>query len=308
MKVSVIIAAFNAERTVGAAVNSALTQTLTDLEVLVVDDGSGDDTAAVVEACARDDVRVKLIRHPSTCGVSVARNSAIAQARGEWLAVLDADDAFEPNRLTTLIDDAERRDLDIIIDNLQRVDASTGELLGLAFPSDWMATPNPVPLSFIMEHDFPGRHPIGIGYCKPIFRAEVLRDRAGGYTEGIHCGEDVLALQTAMFAGARVGVHPGAFYIYHVNPRSLSSRVGAYPDVSRVNRRIRGLDRRCGGSMRTLLNQRQAAIDYDGFVKAAKQRRWGELAYFLSSVPKGRLVRGLSRAALKRLGFPVVIS
>jgi hypothetical protein len=175
---------------------------------------------------------------------------------------------------------------------------------GPAFPDAWMTGEAPLPLGFLMENEFPGRHLFGFGYCKPVIRAEALRDRIGGYAEGLHCGEDVLLLQTALFSGAIVGTVPGAHYRYRVNRASLSTRPGAYPDVSRVNKRIRQMDAERGGTLAELLAERQAAIEYDGFVWAAKRGRWCELAYFLREVPKRRLVAGLWRALAKRAGFP----
>src|SRR5689334_2996184 len=86
--VSVIIAAFNAAAHIEETCRSALSQTHTALEVIVVDDGSTDDTAAIVERIARTDSRVRLFRQVNR-GVAAARNAAIAEAQGEFIAPLD---------------------------------------------------------------------------------------------------------------------------------------------------------------------------------------------------------------------------
>lgn len=126
VRASVIMAARNVERTVGRAILSATAQSLREIEVIVVDDGSSDATASIVASLAQADPRIRLIRHPRSLGVSAARNAAVAEAQGEWLAVLDADDWFAPDRLATLVQSGEERDLDAVIDNLQRVDSSNG--------------------------------------------------------------------------------------------------------------------------------------------------------------------------------------
>jgi glycosyltransferase involved in cell wall biosynthesis len=95
-EISVIIPAYNASRTVAATVDSVLGQTFGDLELLVIDDGSKDDTAEVVDA--RDDPRVKCIRTDNG-GVSVARNRGLDLAKAPYVAFLDADDAWEPTKL-----------------------------------------------------------------------------------------------------------------------------------------------------------------------------------------------------------------
>jgi glycosyltransferase involved in cell wall biosynthesis len=96
--VSVIIPAYNAERYVRSALNSALAQTYQQLEVLVVDDGSSDGTAAIVAAVAARDGRVQLWRQ-SNRGVAAARNCALARAKGTLIAPLDADDLWHPEKL-----------------------------------------------------------------------------------------------------------------------------------------------------------------------------------------------------------------
>jgi GT2 family glycosyltransferase len=95
--VSVIIPAYNAARFVGNAIESALGQTVPPLEVIVIDDGSGDGTAEVV---ARFPAPVRLVRQ-SNGGPAAARNHGARVATGEWLALLDADDRWLPHKLET---------------------------------------------------------------------------------------------------------------------------------------------------------------------------------------------------------------
>ncbi|MFD1720154.1 glycosyltransferase family 2 protein [Amnibacterium endophyticum] len=99
MSVSVVVPAYDSCETVEAAIRSALNQTVPPLEVLVVDDASSDATAAVVERIARDEPAVRLVRLPANAGVSAARNTGIGLARGRWIALLDADDVWLPDKL-----------------------------------------------------------------------------------------------------------------------------------------------------------------------------------------------------------------
>ena len=96
--ISVITPAFNSEKFIEATVRSALNQTYANLEVLVTDDGSTDRTAEIVQRIAAADPRVKYFRQ-ANAGQSAARNTAIAAARGEYVAFLDADDLFLPVKL-----------------------------------------------------------------------------------------------------------------------------------------------------------------------------------------------------------------
>lgn len=94
--VSVIIPAYNAEKFLGETVRSVLSQTFSDFEIIICDDGSTDKTAEVAKSFG--DERVKYI-HQKNAGVSVARNNGAANSTGRYLAFLDADDLFDPDNL-----------------------------------------------------------------------------------------------------------------------------------------------------------------------------------------------------------------
>lgn len=96
--VSVIIPARDAAPFIGAAIESACRQTYENIEVLVVDDGSEDRTAAIVRAMALQDRRIRLFRQLRT-GVGAARNRGIVESRGEYIAPLDADDVWFPRKI-----------------------------------------------------------------------------------------------------------------------------------------------------------------------------------------------------------------
>lgn len=100
-RVSVIVPAYNVSQYVGDTLNSLLRQDFTDFEVIVVDDGSTDETVKQVERF--DDPRVRLIRHTSNSGLASARNTGMAHAQGEFIALLDADDIAAPDRLSAQV-------------------------------------------------------------------------------------------------------------------------------------------------------------------------------------------------------------
>jgi glycosyltransferase involved in cell wall biosynthesis len=95
-RVSVVIPTYNRARTVGACIESALTQSFTDLEVIVVDDGSSDDTGSALQQTFGDRIRYYF---QANQGASVARNRGVEEARGEWIAFLDSDDLWETDKL-----------------------------------------------------------------------------------------------------------------------------------------------------------------------------------------------------------------
>ena len=94
--VSVIMSMRNGASTVGAAVRSVLQQTLTDFELIVIDNGSSDQGGAIVAGF--DDARIRLFREESTSVFAVRLNQAVLLARGEFIARMDADDICFPER------------------------------------------------------------------------------------------------------------------------------------------------------------------------------------------------------------------
>ena len=97
-RVSFYLSAFNAARWLRRAIDSMLTQTFRDIEVILVDDGSDDDTPAIMQAAAETDKRIRVAIRPHE-GTSAACNYGVAMARGEYIARLDADDIALPDRV-----------------------------------------------------------------------------------------------------------------------------------------------------------------------------------------------------------------
>lgn len=97
--ISVVIPTYRRSHIVGAAIDCALAQTHRELEVLIVDDGSPDDTEAVVRRYADRDARVRYVRHATNKGLPAARNTGIHAARGRYIAFLDDDDRWHPRKL-----------------------------------------------------------------------------------------------------------------------------------------------------------------------------------------------------------------
>jgi glycosyltransferase involved in cell wall biosynthesis len=97
--VSVVIPAFNAEETLSQAVNSVIHGTYQDFEILIADDASTDSTYEVAQTSANTDNRIRCFRNEHSMGVSKTRNELINNSQGKYVAFLDSDDTWEPNKL-----------------------------------------------------------------------------------------------------------------------------------------------------------------------------------------------------------------
>jgi O-antigen biosynthesis protein len=107
--ISIVLPTFNRASMVGRSIRSALGQTRGDFEILVVDDASTDDTEAAVAAIG--DSRIRYLRHARNAGACAARNTGIGEARGDYIAFLDSDDEWAPEKLELQVEALERSDL-----------------------------------------------------------------------------------------------------------------------------------------------------------------------------------------------------
>lgn len=112
-RVSIIIPAHNVEKVLPRCLDSILGQSIPDWEALVVDDGSTDATAAVLDRYAAQDARIQAIHQPNQ-GVSTARNNAMEQATGEYVLFVDGDDFIHPQTLEICLNLAERDRSDLV--------------------------------------------------------------------------------------------------------------------------------------------------------------------------------------------------
>lgn len=228
--VSVVMAAFNAERTIEDAIRSVLAQTCTSFELLIYDDGSSDGTAQVVEAF--EDSRIRLLNGVANGGPGPARDRAIACACGTWITFLDADDQYVPSRLETLLRAAIAYPDDIVADAIMDChDTPSGLIpwhvvwdvrhLGLADASIRILTFE----QFLNE----SRQLI-----QPFLRRQLAISLNATHGEKMN-GEDVFFLLPFFAHGCVIRYVPQPMYLYRMTPGSLSTR---NPDRFRIYREV----------------------------------------------------------------------
>lgn len=132
--VSVIIPTYNRAHLIGASIQSVLNQTYQDFELIVVDDGSTDNTEAVVKSFK--DPRIHYIRHKENRGGSAARNTGIKSARGEYIAFLDSDDEWFPTKMEKQMEifDNGPKDLGVVYCGTFYLDKQTNKITEFTNP------------------------------------------------------------------------------------------------------------------------------------------------------------------------------
>jgi len=174
-RVSVLMAVYNAAPYVEESLASVLGQSLCDLEVVVVDDGSTDGSAAIVERLARSDPRVRLARQENR-GLPAALNAGLTHARAPFVARMDADDISLPERLARQADFLDAH-LDVA------VVGGAVRTFGRARGNVWRYPVNPADVAAALLFVNPIAHPAA------MFRRAAV-EALGGYDEGNRYGED----------------------------------------------------------------------------------------------------------------------
>lgn len=214
--VAILIPAFQAEATIQRAVASALAQTVA-VEVIVIDDASPDQTAAIAQDL--DDGRgvLKVLTQPQNAGPAAARNLAIAESSAPWIALLDADDWMEPERLANLLDIANAHGgdpaFDMVADDLWRVHeyALDGPRTRLLEAVDF--TPFTLDFAtFVLGNLHGARGSRGeYGFLKPLMRRGFLEEADLSYDPTMRLGEDYDLYARALSQGRPVSRHESAW-------------------------------------------------------------------------------------------------
>lgn len=304
-KVSVIIAGYEAELFIGRAVASALAQTLTDIEVIVIDDASEDRTLRAAERAGAHDFRLATMRLPRNGGPSAARNAGLAAARGEWVAVLDADDAMEPERLEKLVAFAEDNQADIVADAMIIVAEGEEDGPGKVFPVKGL--PSPLSLADYARDNRMHCQSGGSGYLKPMFRRAFLTKHALAYDFSLRIAEDWTFVADALACGARFMLLDEPLYRYTRRPGSISHRLS----VEALEKMLLSADafsarhslRANGEARRALAERRKSlanALAFQRFVERFKEgRRASALAGFMARPGGWHLLRMPIQARLR---------
>ena len=183
-KISIIIPAYNIEQYLGATLDSILAQTYSNLEVVVVDDGSKDCTGSIADAYASNDARIKAI-HKENGGVTSARLRGIAEASGDWIGFVDGDDDIEPNMYERLLENALKYKADISHCGYQMVFPNRVDYYyntGRVVPQDRITA-----LRDLLSGNF-----VEPGIWNKLYRRELFRDLEQGMDTSIRINEDLL--------------------------------------------------------------------------------------------------------------------
>ncbi len=228
IEASVIIPAYNSEAYISQAIQSALDQTEKNIEVIVIDDASTDRTLEVAKSFT--DKRVKIFVNKQNFGRSYSLNIGFKEAQGTWLALLDSDDWFVPERLEQLLLIGYVENADMIADDfyLIRDGDSKPWSTFLGESKVLIKKIKHIEPLFFIENDLPGKWSIPLGLTKPIFKKDFLIKHQIKVHQDISIGEDFYLDTICLAHNARFIFVPKPYYFYR-------SRQGSLVTDSKIN-------------------------------------------------------------------------
>ena len=218
-KVSVIMPVYNADDYITQAIETILTQTLTDFELICVDDGSTDKSVEIIRSFAKKDERIKLIEM-SHIGVSTARNKGLLKSQGEYLIFLDADDFYEETLLEKLYNTAKENNLDVVATGFDLYDTKKARFIksaeeehGNIYAGGTVASKNEFP-DFILQST--------TGYVwNKLFSSAFIKEKEILFAPELYVFEDVYFVCCALSLADRVSrvyetlVHHRIYHLQH---------------------------------------------------------------------------------------------
>ena len=290
--VSILLPAYNSGHMIGTAIQSVLNQTQRRFELIVINDCSTDDTLGVVERFARGDARIKLLHTKRNGGPAAARNIGFDAARGRWIALLDSDDAYVPERLARLLEFADANAAHMVSDNLLMM--PVGGTPYLLIPPDLLGQPQHLTAAeFIHRNIGDTKNPrLSYGFMQPMIRREFLLKHGIRYDERNRFGEDFMLYVACLRAGACWWVTPEVLYHYATRPGSLTE-VQTSGDLWRIAQLEADFLRDPAASrdpaLRKALRRHKAKIDrlyyYRAFTDAVKSGQFREAGRLLVQSP-----------------------
>lgn len=211
--VSIVIPLYNVEALLPRCLDSVLAQTRQDWEVIGVDDGSVDGTAAVFERYVLADNRFRLVRHPENKGQMTARHTGCSLARGTWILFADGDDALRPRAVEVLLDAALAEGADIVTGGVDSV--RDGK-------SDTRRFSNVLRYGNDRTGAFRAmlRGEITHSLWNKIYRASLFRDPEPRTWDHMTNAEDALLNYQLLGRITRIAAVPDIVYTYYHNPAS----------------------------------------------------------------------------------------
>ena len=214
-KLSVIVPVYNTEKYLRECIVSILAQTFTDFELILVDDGSTDNSGAICDEYERSDTRIKVI-HQANGGVTVARKHGLAASVGEYISFIDSDDTIEPNMYHDMLTEADIYNADIVYCDMVaetingRILIPCSDIRGL-FADGQLEQQIYSNMLFDFSKNEPG---LSLSLCNKLIKSNILKSALAELPNDLTYGEDALGSLMCILRSTRIFIMENAPY-YH---------------------------------------------------------------------------------------------
>lgn len=225
VKVSVIVPVYNVEKYLRKCLNSLVKQTLRDIEIIVVNDGSTDSSADIIKNFKNDYPDIIKNLNKQNGGLSDARNFGLEHATGEYIGFVDADDEVAPEMFAELYSLGKKHEADIVLCNLVKVNESGEELQKLP------QIPN-LPEKVVLAENFTAFADLSYFACNKIFKKELFK--AKKFKTGVHF-EDIQLIPQLLLSSKVIAHSAEYYYRYFERSDSISrTHTGKGLDILRA--------------------------------------------------------------------------
>lgn len=273
--ISVIVPVYQAEKTLDRCIRSVLEQVYSDYEIILVDDGSRDGSAAVCDGYAAEDSHVRVI-HQANAGVSGARNAGIAAAQGQYLLFLDSDDALMPNALDVYAEMSDHGRYDVVIGRLSVVENGK-QLREIGADAQLCADRG------IWEQICRNSAPFGYAGGK-LIRREPLQKNGIAFNTAMQSQEDLDFFLSAYNVCETFRIVPECLYCYHYAPPKRMSPVWDF--IANQLKLLRLAEENCqlSDQARTCVQKRILSLLFTSLYTAAEQGGFDSMVQKLCGV------------------------
>ena len=295
--VSVITPAYNVAPYIGQCIESLQAQTLSDWEMLIVDDASTDETPAAVQRYLGDP-RIRYMRNEQNLGPGATRNRALDAAQGEWIAIVDADDWIAPERLEKLARFAEAQGAEMVADPM-------------VYHTEWGSV---YQVQWAMFAGIPRRARTytaeelirATPSVQPVIHRGFLHAKDIWYQSTLRLSEDYTLLLEIVLKGARFALLPEPMYYYRVRPGTTVTRYDPLEERRKAVEYLLSLPEttpRMAQLLRQAYHRRRTNALYPQFARSVKRGDWRTAARLLRESPRlaWMLLTGLPNALYRRL-------
>ena len=218
VKVSIILTAYNEEKYIEKAIESILNQTFNDLELIVVNDGSTDDTLSIINGFS--DSRIRLINQENI-GPGASRNKALKEVQGVYVMYLDGDDWYSPDAVEIAYREAQSKDTDFTFYQMINYDDKTGEI----YENDWFNLTifdESFENTVFKASDYEGSiFDMSVGVCQKIYNTSFLRRIDAKFPEGIFF-EDMPFFYYVLLKAERISIIKKHLYYRRKHDESIT--------------------------------------------------------------------------------------